>query len=62
MARGLGEGREVRKGLEKSGSFHRKGQVKAPPSHAWRGLHRIMALAPDHVERHADEFLAASVE
>ena len=52
--RRFGEGREVRKGPEKSGSFHHEGQVKAPPSHAWRGLHRIVPLgAWDQVKRHA---------
>jgi hypothetical protein len=58
----LGEGREVRKGPEKSGSFRHEGQVKAPPSHTWRGLHSIVPLgARDHVERHASEFPAAPV-
>ena len=59
MAKRLGEGREVRNVSEKSGSFRHEGQVKAPPSHTWRGLHQIMPLGGrDHVERHAGELLA----
>ena len=50
----------MRNGPEKSGRSRHEGQVKAPPSHTWRGLHQIVPLgARDHVERRAGEFLAA---
>jgi len=44
MVETLGEGRAVRE-PEKSGTFHHEGQVKAPPSHTWRGLHRLFHQA-----------------